>query len=309
MNFSVIGQNIKKLREEQGLTQQQLADKLYISFQAVSKWENGQSMPEITLLPAIADIFAVPIDALFQPRLVPYRNKAARLTALYEKEIENSERFHQADREFRNLFDTGNFSEEDLGQYAYLLECHARYYLGAAEEYYRRSIEEGRKQKGDAYYKNQRQYLLFLSRLGRSKESAEKYSGLLSQEPNNPKYYPLLILAYQSMGELQKAAETADKGLARFPEDALLLIYAGNVYKQQCDFERAVACWKKAYQIDGEMIDAEYALAAYYLENQWLKQAEQALHEIISWNTKRGYEIENAWAQKELQKLQQAKQG
>ena len=49
-----IGENIRALRKARGFTQEQLADMLGISFQAVSKWENNASMPDISLLPAIA---------------------------------------------------------------------------------------------------------------------------------------------------------------------------------------------------------------------------------------------------------------
>jgi transcriptional regulator with XRE-family HTH domain len=59
-----ISENIFNLRKASGLTQEALADKLNISFQAVSKWENGQSLPDITLLPALADIFGTSIDKL-----------------------------------------------------------------------------------------------------------------------------------------------------------------------------------------------------------------------------------------------------
>ncbi len=57
--------NIQKFRKKQGLTQTELAEKLGVTFQAVSKWENAQSMPDITLLPLLADIFDCHIDELF----------------------------------------------------------------------------------------------------------------------------------------------------------------------------------------------------------------------------------------------------
>lgn len=60
-----IGANIAALRKEKGLTQEQLAEKLSVSAQAVSKWESGKSCPDISLLPAIAKLFDVTLDALF----------------------------------------------------------------------------------------------------------------------------------------------------------------------------------------------------------------------------------------------------
>lgn len=60
-----MNQKILELRRKAGLTQEQLAQKLNISFQAVSKWENAQACPDIGLLPQIADLFGVSIDELF----------------------------------------------------------------------------------------------------------------------------------------------------------------------------------------------------------------------------------------------------
>ena len=56
MNELTIGQVIHKKRKELGLTQTSLAESLNVSFQAVSKWENDTSTPEITLLPTIAKV-------------------------------------------------------------------------------------------------------------------------------------------------------------------------------------------------------------------------------------------------------------
>ncbi|MBQ8813803.1 MAG: methyltransferase domain-containing protein [Lachnospiraceae bacterium] len=59
-----VGYFIAQKRKELGYTQQKLADKLNISFQAVSKWENGTSTPDIALLPHIARILNTSVDAL-----------------------------------------------------------------------------------------------------------------------------------------------------------------------------------------------------------------------------------------------------
>ena len=64
-NTDAMGVRIGELRRARGLTQQQLADALGISGQAVSKWESGLGYPDITLLPAIADTLGVSIEVLF----------------------------------------------------------------------------------------------------------------------------------------------------------------------------------------------------------------------------------------------------
>lgn len=59
-----IGEKIKKLRKAQDITQEKLADYLNISYQAVSKWENGLALPDIALLPKLANFFGVSTDEL-----------------------------------------------------------------------------------------------------------------------------------------------------------------------------------------------------------------------------------------------------
>lgn len=57
-------ENLKKFRIENKLTQETLANQLGVSFQAVSKWERGDSYPDITMLPVIASFFQVSVDDL-----------------------------------------------------------------------------------------------------------------------------------------------------------------------------------------------------------------------------------------------------
>jgi tellurite methyltransferase len=61
---NIIGENISRYRKESGLTQEEVAKRLSISSQAVSKWENGYSSPDISLLPCLASILSVSIDKI-----------------------------------------------------------------------------------------------------------------------------------------------------------------------------------------------------------------------------------------------------
>lgn len=59
------GQRIAERRKALGLTQQRMADALHVTFQAVSKWENGATIPDVTLLVPIAKLLRTSVDALF----------------------------------------------------------------------------------------------------------------------------------------------------------------------------------------------------------------------------------------------------
>jgi len=62
----IIAKNIQKLRQEKGMTQLELAEKLSYSDKSVSKWERGESLPDIIVLKAVADIFEVTLDYLVE---------------------------------------------------------------------------------------------------------------------------------------------------------------------------------------------------------------------------------------------------
>ena len=59
-----IGNKIRSLRKKRGLTQEQLAENIGVSFQAVSKWENDIALPDIVLVPVIARFFGVSTDEI-----------------------------------------------------------------------------------------------------------------------------------------------------------------------------------------------------------------------------------------------------
>lgn len=77
-----IGDNIKKLRKQHNITQEKLAEYLDVTYQTVSKWENGTSLPSIVLLPSIANFFNISIDELYdlekftdEENILEYENK------------------------------------------------------------------------------------------------------------------------------------------------------------------------------------------------------------------------------------------
>lgn len=77
-----LGENIRRLRRARDLTQEQLADRLGVTYQSVSRWEVGSAYPDIELLPAIADIFSVSVDELLG---VPETEKEKQADALCEE--------------------------------------------------------------------------------------------------------------------------------------------------------------------------------------------------------------------------------
>ena len=100
----MIGTRIKQLRLAASMTQEQLAQKLGVSAQAVSKWESGINMPDILMLPELSVIFGVSIDELF--------------------DLTDEKRFQRIDN---MIWNTRHISEEEYKrQERYLLDCRER---------------------------------------------------------------------------------------------------------------------------------------------------------------------------------------
>ena len=76
MNQYITGAIIKKLREEQGLTQSQLAEQLNVSDKAISKWETGRGYPDISLLETLAKALGHSVTELLAGESITNTNRS-----------------------------------------------------------------------------------------------------------------------------------------------------------------------------------------------------------------------------------------
>lgn len=93
-----LGKRIVTNRKRIGMTQDQLAEKLGITAQAVSKWENDQSCPDITMLPKLAEIFGTTTDALLGITAAESVHEA---TVVMEDESKDGFQFRNGNWEFK----------------------------------------------------------------------------------------------------------------------------------------------------------------------------------------------------------------
>ena len=85
-----MGQIIKRLRKERNLTQEELAEQLNVSAQAISKWENGTSMPDISQVVPIANFFEISTDILFSRNMQENNQNVKLLIQSIEDSIEGN---------------------------------------------------------------------------------------------------------------------------------------------------------------------------------------------------------------------------
>lgn len=75
-----IGKNIKKVRSEKEMTQEQLAERLHVTRQAVSNWETGKTQPDIEILTKMAECFEIPVEELIYGHTTQTTNKIIQKT-------------------------------------------------------------------------------------------------------------------------------------------------------------------------------------------------------------------------------------
>ena len=80
INQYITGAMIKRLREEKGLTQTELAEKIFVTDKAVSKWENGRGYPDISLVEGLAKALGVSVIELLSGENITNKNKAANMS-------------------------------------------------------------------------------------------------------------------------------------------------------------------------------------------------------------------------------------
>ena len=92
MDRILIGENIKRMRLQKGVTQEQLAEAVGVSAVAVSKWERNETMPDISLLPGLAYFFQVSIDELMSYDAAKVQRE---IRAFVQEHTEAAERYDQ----------------------------------------------------------------------------------------------------------------------------------------------------------------------------------------------------------------------
>lgn len=78
MNY-ITGNTIKNLREQKGITQKELAEKLCVSDKTISKWETGRGLPDISIIAELAEALNVSVTELFTGNIAKNNNRSANI--------------------------------------------------------------------------------------------------------------------------------------------------------------------------------------------------------------------------------------
>ena len=296
--------NLKKLRLSNNYTQEQVAEKLGVSAQSISRWECGTTLPDVLLLPEIARLYCVTVDDLYKETSVAYPNYAQRLASVYEYS-RKPEDFMQADLEFRKLFQSKEYEAEDVRVYGVLHHFMMKYCRDKAIQLFDEIIADEADGDGQAYYRTRGQKIELLSDIGRIEEAIHEQLESVQKEINIWQEYGLLIDAYCHAGEYQMAYEWFKKAVKRFPEEWALYVSGGDICKKLKRYEQAFEYWDKALEINSKYIDAKYSKAFTYEELGRYDKAYQSWCEIAEELKAGGYDIE---AQAELERSEKCKE-
>ena len=279
-----LGKKIRQLRFKSGLTQEQLAEKLGIGPQSVSKWETSVAMPDITTLPLLAEIFGTSIDDLFDLSVEQRLNRIEnRMDA--EEELPRDV-FREYEEFLKSQLDSEQHKERVTELLAYLYwhsmnsegQKAARY---AKEAITRNPYEKGcqwilQKASNHAVWdwniaNHTKAINFYLEIVKANPDAAISYMYLLDnlladRRADEAEYWlerysklekanPVMKRVYRAYIALARFDEPAadriiEDLLAEKPEDDAVLFEAAQYYASKCNYGKAVECYERCFAVD-----------------------------------------------------------
>lgn len=327
-----IGRKIRSLRLERGSTQEALAQALQVSPQAVSKWENGITMPDVLLLPQLSTHFGVTLDELFDLsdtlRLERIQNMLWDERDLHEETVKTETAFllEHAQREPEEARALCLLAEMENHQ----AKTHRRRAAGYARKALARQIdskhahselvEASGGRTGDWYYDNHHQLInWYKSFVEKNPQYRGGYLWLLDQLLDDQRFEEALEytekmaavdnsfrtslyrgrIAWQQ-GRLADARAIWDTMCHDHSEDWLTWLSMGDVMARAGQFEEALLHFQRAFDIQPEpkMVDALESIAQVLERQGSYAQAIAVLEKEIDilasqWNTHIGETVDS----------------
>ena len=277
-----LGKKIRQLRFRAGLTQEQLAEKMGIGAQSVSKWENGATMPDITALPLLAETFGVTIDDLFDLTIEQRFNRIENRMDMEDDLPQDV--FLEYEEFLKARLAEAPYKKRATELIAYLYWHRMEMFGKKASRYAREAVrlspgEKGcqwilQKSEGHAardwnisnhttaieFYKalveanpgERMPYRYLLDNLiadHRADEADRYLDRLCALKDTNP-ITDQVYRAYIALARFdQKTADGIVEQLLRdSPEDETCLFEAAQYYAKKCDYQRAVALYEQSFE-------------------------------------------------------------
>ena len=293
--------NLRKLRLDKGLTQEQSAEKLGVSAQSVSRWETGATLPDVLLLPEIARLYNVLVDDLFKPAPAGYDNNAQRLLAVYERS-HKPEDFLAAAQEFERLFRTDAATADDWRSYGLIHEYMVYACIKNATGSYGKAMDMAHCTDPELFHRTKRQNILLRCRIGQGEDCIQEEEAVVRDHPEDAAAWVDLAHALFYGGQPEQALDVCRTALDKFPEEGLLHVYAGDSLRALKRYEEAFPHWETAVRLDEKFLDAMYSMAFCRGDMGQFDKAADLWEDIARRLDARGLEIEAAWPREMAEK-------
>ena len=332
-----LGKKIRQLRFKAGLTQEQLAEKLGIGPQSVSKWENAAAMPDITLLPVLAETFGVSIDDLFDLTTEQRLNRIENRMEL-EEELP-SDVFREYEEFLKGQLASEPYKKRAAELIAFLYWHRMNVFAEKASRCAKDAIRLSPGEKGCQWILQKAAgHAAWDWNVSNHTKAIDFYRELAEENPTlrMPLFYLLDNLiadhradeAEQALARLRRLEDVdpivcevyrAHIALARFdepaadriigellaahPEDSVCLFEAAQYFAGKCDYEKAVDCYERSFAHTTRKPRFQDELMGiadiWQITGNWRKAAE-TYDRIIDL-------LENEWGMTEEVELQHAK--
>ncbi len=276
-----MGQIIRKLRKERNLTQEELAEQLNITYQAVSRWENETGMPDISQVIPLANVFGVSVDVLFGTQNIDrdaevqriIEEASAPLRLNYENEEEEFEAFKKEYETYIEALKTYPNSipllySSLLSGYVLASEYSDRKDHQKATSLRRECIRQGNvilnTCKDVTRLMNTHKQLVDIYVSLGDFESAEKHAEKLPKEFINSGSTVAYIKSNKgdTEGAIAEHSCNISQILNLFEDEALCI---GNEYFYKGQYEDAIRCYKSLYDMISVIYDNEEYTPPYHI--------------------------------------------
>lgn len=299
--MNTLAANLRKMRLEKGLTQEQAAGKLGVSAQSVSRWETSVTLPDVMLLPEIAKLYGVLVDDLFRPAPQGYDNNAQRLLAVYERSHQ-PEDFLAAVEEFEKLFRSGTATADDWRGFGIAHEYMVYHCIEKATASYNKALDMTRSADEEMFHRTKRQSILLRCRIGQAAQCIAEQERTVQEHPDHVQDVIDLAHAFLCGGQPEKALQVCQDALAAFPDEGLLHVYAGDSLRELKRYEEAFPHWEAAVRLDEKFLDAMYSMAFCRSDMGQFDKAADLWEDIARRLDQRGLEIEAQWPREMAEK-------
>ena len=238
-----LGNRIKSLRLSRSMTQEQLAQALGVSAQAVSKWESGTNMPDIQLLPDLSVIFGVTIDDLFA---MTDEHRMERIdNMIFNVRFLTAEEFQQNEQYLKQLQGRDHYHAQATLLLAQLYNKRADEYHELAKPLAREALQliPGRKDAHSAIFDAERGPYSDWNFVNHS-DLIEFYKSVTAQHPEDIRNYFWLLDLLIADCRTAEARDYAEQ-MKAVEHSYHYEMYMGYICQAECDLPQALNWWQK----------------------------------------------------------------